>query len=57
MYDNLIKERYIISKHTNTSYADTGDITPKERNMLINLIIKDLQTQKELIDNSRLNSN
>lgn len=57
MYENLIKERYIISKHTNTSYADTGDISPKERHALINLIIKDLQTQKEMIDNSRLNSN
>jgi len=49
-YKDICKERYIISKHTNTSYGDTKNITPTERKLLIEFIVEDLKKQQELID-------
>ena len=43
------KERYIISKHTNTSYLDVGDITPTERAYLIEFIKEDLERKRQII--------
>ena len=48
----IVKERYIITKHTNTSYLDTGSITPYERGLLIDFIIEDLKQEKEIVDNN-----
>jgi len=45
-----VKERYLISKNTHTSYNDTKDITPTEREILLQLIMQDLQHQQELIE-------
>lgn len=42
-------ERYLISKHSNTSYIDTLNITPTERQYLISFIIRDLNNQKEAL--------
>ena len=56
VYDNIVKERYIISKQTNTSYSDTAYITPTERKLLIKLIMDDLNKQKELIEQAKRNS-
>lgn len=46
-----MKERYIISKHTNTSYLDTAYITPTERTYLINFITEDLMKKQDMINN------
>lgn len=40
----------MISKHTNTSYKDTEEITPMERTYLLQFIIDDLTKQKEILD-------
>ena len=48
-----MKERYLISKNTHTSYNDTKDITPTEREILLQLIIEDLQQQQELIEKQK----
>lgn len=53
VYDNIVKERYMISKQTNTSYADTANITPTERKLLLKLIIDDLNKQKELMEQTK----
>lgn len=53
LYKDLVKERYIITKHTNTSYADTANISHAERNYLIQFISEDLQRQKELYDKAK----
>lgn len=45
-----MKERYLISKNTHTSYNDTKDITPTEREILLQLIVEDLEQQQELIE-------
>lgn len=47
LYENIVKERYIISKQLNTSYTDTASITPTERKMLIKYIIEDAKRRKE----------
>ena len=52
-YKNIAKERYIISKHTNTSYDGTLNITPLERGYILEFITDDLQRQKELYDKAR----
>ena len=54
LYESIVKERYIISNNLSTSYADTADITPVERKLLLTYIIEDLQKRKELIEQSRM---
>lgn len=44
----IIKERYLISKNINTSYNDTGKITPLERRYILEFMIEEVQAQKEL---------
>ena len=41
----------MISKHLNTSYNDSADITPTERMYLLQFIVDDLSKQKEILDN------
>ena len=46
-FKQLTKERYLVSKHTNTSYTDTGAITPVERQYILEFIMDEFQRQKE----------
>ena len=52
-YKNIARERYLISKHTNTSYEDTSKITPLERGYILEFITEDLERQKEMYDKAR----
>lgn len=49
-YKTIVKERYYITKNINTSYKDIGDITPTEREYLLQFIEDDLKRTKETID-------
>ena len=49
-YKEIAKERYLISKHTNTSYDDTANISPLERGYLLEFLIDDMQRQKDIYD-------
>ena len=49
-YRQLVKERYIISKHTNTSYLDSGQLCPIERTLLTKYILEELEAQKKIIE-------
>ena len=51
-FKQIVKERYLITKHTSTSYSDTGGITPTERDLLLQYITEDLQKTKEAIEKS-----
>lgn len=53
LYKEIVKERYLISKHTNTSYVDTADISHQERNYLIQFIAEDLQRQKDMYEKAK----
>lgn len=52
-FKDIVKERYIITKHTNTSYGDTSNMTPLERGYIIEFIKDDLQRQKDLYDKAK----
>ena len=52
-YKNIARERYLISKPTNTSYEDTNRITPLERGYILEFITEDLERQKEMYDKAR----
>lgn len=52
-FKQIVNERYLISKHTNTSYSDTKDITPSERSLLLNFILDDLKMQQEIINTQK----
>lgn len=48
-FKNLIKERYIITKNTNTSYMDAGEMIPIERKYIIEFLeAESKQMQEEL---------
>ena len=49
-YQNLVKERYLITKHTHTSYKDTADLTPLERKLIFGFITEELQKRKDAYD-------
>ena len=51
---NIISEKYEISKRTHTSFLDLDEITPLERKALLRLIVKDLEEQKRLIESARV---
>ena len=44
----IAKERYIISKHLNTSYVDLGKITPVERKYLLEFLMQDAEEENKL---------
>ena len=43
-------ERYLISKRSNTSYIDCGEITPLERNYIVDLIKDEIKKEQEKKD-------
>lgn len=49
-FEQLVRERFLISKHLNTSYPDTGKITPRERAYLISFLEEDGKRQKEQLN-------
>ena len=54
-YKELVKERYLITKHTNTSYNETAQITPLERRYIFEFIMEELQKQKEAYEKLKEN--
>ena len=48
-FEEIIKERYYISKHCNTSYIDVGKMTPRERVMIMNLIVTEVKQERDQI--------
>lgn len=56
-FKNIAKERYLISKHTNTSYEDTQSLSPAERSYILQFITEDLQREKEIYDKARNSKN
>ena len=55
-YKNIVKERYYISKNTNISYTDTGNMTPLEREYIMEFVTDDLKKTKEMLDKNMNNS-
>ena len=55
-YENIVKERYLISKRTNTSYTDIGDISVLERRLLMNFIAEEIEQEKKFIEEEKTKS-
>jgi hypothetical protein len=49
-YKQIVKESYIITKNTHTSYADVLAMTPAEREFFIEFLSEDFKKQQEQID-------
>jgi len=47
-YEQIVEERYLISKHIHTSYFDLGKITPIERKYILKFIRRDLEHENEV---------
>ena len=55
-YKELVQERYLLTKHTNTSYDDLAKITPLERGYLLEFLIQDLEKQKAAYEKAQAES-
>ena len=49
-YSDYVRMRYTISKKTNSSYMETGHLTPLERTNLMKLISEDEQKRNEMFE-------
>lgn len=56
-FKEIAKERYLISKHINTSYDDTEQITPIERQYLLEFILEDLEHEKKMYEEAKQKMN
>lgn len=56
-YKDIARERYLISKHTNTSFNDTQYMLPIEREYVLEFVMEELQKQKELMDAAKEKAN
>jgi hypothetical protein len=56
-YKNIVKECYIITKNTNTPYSDILNMTPTERELMIEFLSEDFKKQQENIEQAKKNKN
>lgn len=55
--NNIIQEKYQISKRIHTSFTELDNITSVERKTLLKLILQDLEEQKRIIESARNKGN
>lgn len=49
-FENIVKERYYISKRTHTSYSDIGDMSVLERKLLLKYIAEEIEQEQRLME-------
>lgn len=49
-YEQLVNERYFITKNTHITYSDTGKLTPIEREYIIKYIADEIKKTKEMTE-------
>ena len=52
-YQQIVKESYIISKNSNTSYNDVLKMTPTEREAILSYISEEFKKTQDMIDKSK----
>ena len=52
-YREIVKECYVISKNTNTSYTDLMSITPLERKFIIEFLFEESQKTREMLEEAK----
>ena len=55
-YKDIVQERYIISKFTNTSYTDLSKVTPLERKYLLGFVKEEIDKNKKAIEERKRKS-
>lgn len=53
-YKQIVKESYLISKNTNTSYVDVMKITPQERNYILDFLSEEYKRTQELTEQAKI---
>ena len=53
-YKEIVKECYLISREINTSYTDLMNITPREKNYILEFIRERAEREKEAIEKARM---
>lgn len=56
-YKQIVRESFIITKNTHTSYADIMNMTPAEREFFIEFLAEDFKKQQEQIEQAKKNKN
>ena len=52
-YKQIVEERYQISKRIHTSYTELGSITPREREILLDLIREDIEHDNKIVQEAQ----
>lgn len=52
-YQEIVKERYFITKNAGVSYEDTGKMTPTERGLYINFIVEEFEKAKNAMEEAK----
>lgn len=55
-FKEIVRERYLITKYCNTSYKDIDDITPLEREYLLEFIYDELQKEQKAYEEAKRNT-
>lgn len=55
-YKQIVKECYLIAKNCNTSYTDLLDISPTEKNLLLDLILEENRRSEEEMEKLKAES-
>ena len=53
IYKELVRECYIISKNTNTSYTDLMKLTPTEKHFILSFIKEEFEQAQKLREEQR----
>lgn len=48
-YKEIVRECYLISKNINTSYNDLMNITPTERNYMLQFLVEEAKQREEIL--------
>ena len=52
-YKEIVKECYLISKNINTSYTDLLNITPVERNYMLQFLVEEAKEREDMLNKRR----
>ena len=52
-YQQIVKECYIVSKNSNTSYSDVLQMTPTEREAILSYISEEFKKTQDMIEQNR----
>ena len=56
-YQEIVRERYFITKNSGISYDDTGKMTPTERGLYCSFILEEFEKTKQVMDEAREKAN